>query len=157
MDSLELLKQLKQIKPEKLYAECSRSQILATERPVRLSVWRIFAESLEAGSAMVLVGAFLVLILGGFSGFKALNIFNLNPTGLRAEADAIDMQIQLTDLSYDDFSSAIASRKESTTPMAISGSAPKKVSEPEDGGKATSSEPETRVVGIDEALRALSE
>lgn len=148
MNSLEILKKLKEIAPERYYAERSRTQILATEQPRRLSPWRIFAESLEAGSAMVLAGALLVLILGGFSGINVLNIASLNPTSLKAEADAIDMQIQLTDLSYQSFARAVASKKEPIAAMSAFS-----LMSLEDSATTTTS----TVVGIDDALRALSE
>jgi len=150
MNSLEILKKLKEIVPDRYYAERSRTQILATERPRRLSPWRIFAESLEAGSAMVLAGALLVLILGGFSGINVLNIASLNPTSLKAEADAIDMQIQLTDLSYQSFARAVASKKEPISAM----SAFTLMSLEESATTTTST---IAVVGIDDALKALSE
>ncbi|TSC60592.1 MAG: hypothetical protein LiPW15_470 [Parcubacteria group bacterium LiPW_15] len=148
MNSLEILKKLKEIAPERYYAERSRAQILATEQPRRLSPWKIFAESMEAGSAMVLAGALLILILGGFSGINVLNIASLNPTSLKAEADAIDMQIQLTDLSYQNFTRVVASKKESVSPLSAFS-----LMALEDNATTTTS----TVVGIDDALRALSE
>ncbi len=148
MNSLEILKKLKEIAPERYYTERSRAQILSTEQPRRLSPWKIFAESLEAGSAMVLAGALLILILGGFSGINVLNIASLNPTSLKAEADAIDMQIELTDLSYQSFARAAASGKEVVSAMSAFS-----LMSLEDGATTTTS----TVVGIDDALRALSE
>lgn len=156
MDSLKILKQLKKIEPEKAYTERSLRSILSTERPRRLSFWRVMAESLEAGSAIVLVGAFLVLILGGFSGIRSLNFTNLNPSSLKAEAEAIDIQIQLANLHYQDF--ARTSRKESTAPNALS--APMRsaaLSTLSTSDQATSSEASTTEVSVDAALRALSE
>lgn len=148
MDSLDILKKLKEVAPDKYYAERSRAQILATEQPKKLSVWRVMIESLEAGSAMVLAGALLVLIFGGFSGVKSLNIASLNPVNLRAEAEAIDMQIQLTNLSYKDFAGVIAAKKESTGGV----KAFSIMSVALNATTTTSTD-----VGIDDALKALSQ
>jgi hypothetical protein len=149
MNSLEILKKLKGIVPERYYSERSRTQILATERPRRLSAWRILAESLEAGSAMVLVGALLILVIGGFSGIKPLNIVSLNPTNLQAEADAIDMQIQLTDLSYKDFARVVGGGRRSAEAVGMSAFSALVAEE------ATSST--STIVGVDDALMILSE
>lgn len=153
MNSLDILKKLKEIAPERYYMERSRTQILTTERPRKLSAWKVLVESLEAGSAMVLAGALLVLIFGGFSGIKPLNIASLNPTNLRAEADAIDMQIQLTNISYNDFARIIAAKKEPGTAV-ITRSA---MSTTTLDASSTSISAVIEIVGIDDALKALSQ
>ena len=148
MNSLEILKLLKKISSDPLYAERSKVRILNTPLPRKLSVWRVIFESLEVGSAIVLAGGFLVLILGGFSGLQMFNVANLNPTSLKAEADAIDAQIQLTNLDYQDF----ARQKESTTALVLPKAKPTQTSKVSGTPGATSTP-----LGVDDALKALSE
>lgn len=145
MNDLEILKQLKKIIPDPLYAERAKTRILSAAQPRRISAWKIIFESLEVGSAIVLAGAFLVLILGGFSGLRGLNVANLNPTSLKAEAQAIDAQIDLANLNYQDFTR----QKETTAALAL----PKAKSPKVSGTPLATSSP----IGIDDALKALSE
>ena len=145
MNILEILKKLNKISADPVYSERAKSRILNTAQPRRISVWRVIFESVEVGSAIVLAGAFLVLILGGFSGLEMFNVTNLNPTSLKAEAEAIDAQIELANLNYQDF----AQQKETTAALAL----PKaKLSIASEASKATSTP-----LGIDDALKALSE
>jgi len=148
MNNLEILKKLRKISTDPLYAERAKMRILNTPQPKRISVWRIIFESLEVGSAIVLAGAFLILILGGFSGLKVLNVATLNPTTLKAEAEAIDAQISLANLNYEDF----AKQKETTAVMVLPRAKPSKSSQASETPSAASAP-----VGIDDALKALSE
>lgn len=145
MNNLEILKKLQKISADPLYAERAKARILSVPQPRRISAWRIIFESFEIGSAIVLAGAFLILILGGFSGLKILNVATLNPTSLKAEAQAIDAQIELANLNYQDF----AKQKETTVALVLPKAKSSKVSE---APSATSAP-----VGIDDALKALSE
>jgi hypothetical protein len=145
MHSLEILKKLQKISADPIYTERAKIRILNTPQPRHLSVWKVIFESLEVGSAIVLAGAFLVLILGGFSGLKVFNVATLNPTTLKAEAEAIDAQISLSNLSYEDF----AKQKETTVALVLPKAKSSKVSETPSAAPAP--------VGIDDALKALSE
>lgn len=105
MELQELLKQFKRIEPDAGYTRRSRSLIVEAPLPERplLSPWRIFTHSLQLGSAIALVGVLLILVLGGFSSWKFLSPFrlsSLDPSSLQAEAQAIDVQIHLTDINY---------------------------------------------------------
>lgn len=145
MNSLEILKKLQKISADPIYTERAKILILNTAQPRRLNAWKMIFESLEVGSAIVFAGAFLVLILGGFSGLRVFNVAMLNPTTLKAEAEAIDAQISLSNLNYEDF----AKQKESTTALVLPKAKPSKVSETPSAAPAP--------VGIDDALKALSE
>ena len=58
--------------------------------------------ALQSGSAIALTGALLFLLIGGFSIARFLETSGgLDPYSLRAEAEAIDIQIQLAQLAYD--------------------------------------------------------
>lgn len=105
MELQELLKQFKNIGPDAGYTRRSRSLIVEAPMPERplLSPWRIFTHSLQLGSTIALVGVLLVLVLGGFSSWKFLSPFrlsSLDPSSLQAEAQAIDIQVHLTDINY---------------------------------------------------------
>ncbi len=107
MNHLEFLKQLKNIKADEAYVRRSRSTILgdAPKTTTFPRPWRIFVESMQSASALALVGLLLVLVGGGFSTWKFLSPFHvssLDPAGLHAEAQAIDIQIHLTDVDYNE-------------------------------------------------------
>lgn len=103
----ELLKRIREIEPDATYATRSRHLIMGgginREEPVALSPWQIFLQSLQFGSAIALFAVLLILIVGGFSTWKFLSplrLTGLEPTSLEAEAQAVDIQIQLTDIVY---------------------------------------------------------
>ena len=112
MDLLKLLKELKKIEPDKDFTLKSRSFILnlnkldpasrvGQDRPA-VSVWQILRSNIEFGASIALMVAMVYVMLGGLSSSKVgapIQISNLDPAGLRAEAQAIDIQIQLTNLS----------------------------------------------------------
>ncbi|MDO8516443.1 MAG: hypothetical protein Q7S28_04275 [bacterium] len=104
MKLLTLLKQLHTIEPDKEYVARSRAHILATPRsPRRALLIEILMHSIESGSAIALAGLVLVAVVGGVSlmnQVSPLGLSSLDPAGLKAEADAVDIQIQLTDLNY---------------------------------------------------------
>ena len=103
MELLNTLKKFKNVNPDESYAEKSRGLILSSKREVKFSAWSLILRNLELGATFALVGVLILLILGGFSPWKnttPLQISNLDPAGLRAEATAIDMQIQLMNLNY---------------------------------------------------------
>jgi hypothetical protein len=99
-----ILKQLKKIEPDPAFKETSKRAIFAlapaaTRTPgvrVRHTVWKI----LETGAAVALTGFFVLLITGAFSGSVTPRYSAVNPDALRAEAQAIDIQIQLAHLNY---------------------------------------------------------
>ena len=105
MNLLEILKQFKNIEPDPAFRENSRRAIFAQDpRPfpggwsAQRTIWKI----IEAGAAVALTGFFLLLITGAFSGslFGPTQYSAVDPQGLRAEAQAIDIQIQLANLNY---------------------------------------------------------
>jgi len=161
MDVLNLLKQLKNIEPDRTRAEESKFIIL-NENPTPpktgiFRVWQLTLRSMETGSAIALAGVVLILILGGFGKiqtFSPLNLSGLDHAGLRAEAEAIDAQIQLTNLIYQEpaeisvlNSTPSLAEKEAVSPKTESAVV-------ETPTEASSSLPE---IGIDEALDILAE
>jgi hypothetical protein len=104
MDIHELLKQLKTLTPDAEYSARSRRVILSAPRKeVKRGVWDVILGTLQAGSAIVLTGILILLIVGGFSGAPWLGkpfTPEFDFQSLQAEADAVDIQIQLTEVSY---------------------------------------------------------
>jgi hypothetical protein len=103
-------------------------------------------------------GVFVILLVGGFSTWKflsPLHVESLDPAGLRAEAHAIDIQIQLADIAYPE---PQAETTAAIAPAKARAAAVKKLAvelgvEPAATLSATSSEPEPAT--LDEALDAL--
>lgn len=145
------LKRLQNIAPDAGYTRRSRSLIVEapiTRKPI-MSPWQVLVRGLEFGSAIALTAALLLVILGGFSAWKAVSPFqlgSLDPASLRAEAEAVDIQIELTNLAYPEAAPSAAS-PESTVMTTRTPEAPAAV-------EATSS-PEK--VSVDEALDILAE
>lgn len=103
MELFETLKQLKKIEPNPTWSESSKRVILASAPFERLSFRQITMHVFETAGSLVLAGALILLVAGGFSGSGYLSPVHLSvvdPITLRAEAQAIDMQINLLNLSY---------------------------------------------------------
>ena len=157
MDVIKILKKLKNIEPGKEFTETSRRLILNVAPKPELGFWNILVKNLELGASLALAGLLIFLIVGGFSAwriFSPMQISNIDPTALRAEAQAIDIQIQLANLNY----KTIAPPKsgESTPPSATAATgaaAPGSQTESGPRANASTSIPLT----IDEALQKLSE
>jgi len=128
MDLFHELKKFKKIDPDPAYVRRSREMILSSipEDPV-LSPWRILVHSVQFGSAVTLAVVLLMLVLGGFSAWRFLSPFklsSLDPASLKAEAQAIDIQIQLTKINYEEAQKAAARKAEPAAVPAKAASAP---------------------------------
>ncbi|MBI2033645.1 MAG: hypothetical protein HYT13_00930 [Candidatus Liptonbacteria bacterium] len=109
MNLLELLKKLKGVEPDKHYTEKSRLIILSTPLAKKLKYTSPWLPQLKFIGAFAIASLIFFILLGGFSNSKfsaPLKLSNLDPVGLKAEADAIDIQIQLTDIHYQESSGA---------------------------------------------------
>ncbi len=165
-DILKQLKKLQIIEANKRFTEQSRLLIMGAQK--RRNVWDVILKNVELGASFALAGILIITILGGFSAWKLLSPFklsNLDTTDLKAEAQAVDIQIQLTNLNYDE----IAGAAESTAPSAEP-SIPKTSEKTYTGNTslsqqpketsstiATSSPSSDETLSIDEALEKLSE
>jgi hypothetical protein len=149
----DLLKQLKTIEPDAHYALSSRSEILSHAR-TRRTGWRaVLVGVIQSGSAIALTGIMILLLGGAFSlrGFLARQGGFLDRQSLQAEAQAIDIQIQLANVSYENFTSAGNG--------ALKPAAPKPVSHGSASSDATSTPPaatSTPDMNLDDALEMLS-
>jgi hypothetical protein len=111
MDLFSQLHKLQSIKPNPSFARDSRDFILRTtphqSTPViathRFSFVSFLFDNLQVGSAMALTGLIILFFFGGPSLMQflfPLQSSSLNQSSLSAEAQAIDIQIKLADLSY---------------------------------------------------------
>lgn len=151
MNLFHILKQLKHIEPDPAFSATSKRAILAmAPKAEPWTVRRTILTVLETGVAVALTGFFIILITGGLSGSKLAPVqySAIDPQSLRAEAQAVDIQIELANLSYTEPSA------ESTAPVAgIKVSPPKKhVASP--SAEATSST--TSTISLDQALERLA-
>jgi hypothetical protein len=107
MNLFETLKQFKNITPDSNFSATSKRAILATQPATPLwTARRTILRLLETGVAVALTGFFVLLVTGAFSGSKLepVQYSAIDPQSLHAEADAIDMQIQLANLNYSEAS-----------------------------------------------------
>jgi len=155
---IETLQKLKVIEPEKEYTLRSRGLIVGTgfERRPR-TTWEVFSQTLQFGASLALTGLLIFLILGGFSSwgvFSPLRLSSLDPSSLRVEAQAIDIQIQLTNLNY-----AEPAIKTSESTQSAQRIAPQKgkPNEKEQSSEKVSSSSPSEPISIDDALLKLSE
>ncbi len=165
MEIQEILKKFKQINPDADYTKRSRSFIVQTPfvvAPPITSPWRAFMQSLQFGSAIALVGATVILIVGGFSSWRSLSPFriaSLDIAALQAEAEAVNMQVALTDINYRENNKSLSASSNpvpATSVIATKKTVSAKVSEAAEQmglSPATSSES----ISIEEALQKLSE
>lgn len=107
MDLHDILKQLKAIDPDAHYTRRSRHAIIgghaAHGRATRGGVMQFIFHTIAEGSAIALTGVLLLIVFAGFSTWNFISPFgtaSLDPISLRAEAEAIDIQVQLTKLAY---------------------------------------------------------
>ena len=120
MDLLETLKQFKNIEPDRGFTKRSRNLILR-EHGAMPGFFSIFKNTLEVGASLALAGLMVFVILGGLASvrfFEPLEIAALDPANIRAEAEAIDIQIKLAGLDYEEAPPADPGR-ESTVSSAL--------------------------------------
>lgn len=106
MDLFKELKKLKGINPNQQYTSKSKLVVLASEQfEPTPSLLKLFAlSSARFGTALAITAVFLILVIGGFSVKKTGDdlIGGLDLRGLKAEAQAIDIQIELTRIAYEE-------------------------------------------------------
>jgi hypothetical protein len=103
MNLLDILKQFKNIEPASAFTATSKRDILAQNNPVAAwSAKKTFFHIIETGAAVALTGFFILLLSGAFSNSQLAPVKYsvIDPQGLRAEAQAIDIQIELAKLNY---------------------------------------------------------
>lgn len=105
MTLFEEIKKLRAISADREYTLKSRRIILSHTphaHPLRAEAFALFFRAVRAGSTALVSGAFIILlILGGVAAsrfFSPMEFGGLEGAAIRAEADLIDIQIQLTEL-----------------------------------------------------------
>jgi hypothetical protein len=109
----DILKQFKTIQPDADFSRRSRAQILLSPQTERRTMRGVFAflHVIETGAAVALAGFFILILTGSFSPTRSIAPIQyavIDPAGLHAEAQAIDMQIQLADIVYPQVTSTAA-------------------------------------------------
>ena len=167
MEVEHILHKLKRIEPRAEHRERLRADLMSRMPLPRRLTWRdVVFGAFQSGSAIALTVVVILLLVGGFSVAKYVQrVAGLDPQGLRAEAQAIDMQLQLTGLDYQDFGvtgghvlSGIGANRAAARPAqsgpAGTGTATATVTTttPSKGDAAATPPPMT----VDDALKALS-
>jgi len=130
MNLLEILKQFKNITPDPANKEKSKRGILAMTPREPMSAWRIIAGIFETGIAAALAVFFILVITGQFSNapyVSPVKFSVINPETLNAEAQAVDIQIQLAQVAYEE---------STTTPAVVNETTPQTASASGAGGSA---------------------
>jgi hypothetical protein len=109
----DILKPFKNIQPDTDFSRHSRAEILLSPRNERRTLRGMFAflHVIETGAAVALAGFFILILTGSFSPTRSIAPIQyavIDPAGLHAEAQAIDMQIQLADIVYPQVTSTAA-------------------------------------------------
>jgi hypothetical protein len=160
----DLFAQFRRIEPDPHYTEHSKREVLASlphEVPMRAKGIMMFLRTLESGVALVLAGFFIVLAMGGFSGTKLepVQYAVIDPSGLQAEAQAIDIQIKLANLDYSEVTSTVTSTAAHAAVMmhvmTIAHTASSSASSSAAGANGSSTASTT--LTVDQALQALSQ
>lgn len=131
MELIEVFKKLKKIEPNVSYTRKSRQLIMSQEKNARpvFSLKHFAVNLFQSGSAIAMTAVLLFLVFGSFSLWKIFSPANplaVELTGLQAEARAIDIQIQLTNIAYHE--PALLENKTSTAPFARKATPAKDVS-----------------------------
>jgi len=156
MELFELLKRFKNIAPSADFTEKSKRAILAVVPREAWSIRRAIYHVLETGVAVALAGLFVFVVMGGLSGSKLspVDYSAIDPQSLHAEAQAINVQIKLSSVVYNEASTnptaAVAALK--SPDAAAAGTSASSTA----GGAATSSSASSTTLSVDQALQALT-
>ncbi|HUX36113.1 MAG TPA: hypothetical protein VMV71_03725 [Candidatus Paceibacterota bacterium] len=164
MDLIELLKKLRALKADSGYTKESRAFILNSGKNEKITAGFLAKEMLSgifrSGWSIALTAALLLLAIGGFSALRILYPITssavVDLTGLKAEAQAIDAQIELNGVQYDITG---MENRSSTVRMALpaASNVSRKTDQAKPAESATSTESTSTPPTIDSVLNALSE
>ena len=108
---LEKLKELRQLGPDPEYSRTSLLAILRHESQIplekMLGAWGAFAFRISAT-----VAVFAVIVFGTIKSEAPLKLAGLDAQGLQAEAQELDLQLQLSQISYSSNQPTITALKE---------------------------------------------
>jgi hypothetical protein len=153
MNLFETLKELKKINPDPAFSENSRRMVLMSAPTEQISPRRVLARSFAVAGSLVMAGALVFIIVGGLSATNLAPQFSsIDPTALRAEAQAIDMQINLLNVNYAEVTA-------STEPVALMSPGtgqPLTMNVASSSAKSAASSTATSTISVDEVLQELS-
>lgn len=161
MELIDILKKLRAIKADSGYIKESRSFILSSGKHNEPNL-AFFAKELaigvfRSGWSIALTAVLLLLTMGSFSIIKVLHPVTtavVDVAGMKAEAQAIDAQIELTGVEY----AAIGiANKTSTVSMALPEIKPRAKAVKAKPGITTLAETTSTAPTIDSVLETLSE
>jgi hypothetical protein len=169
MKLFDILKQFKNIEPDADFSRRSRAEILLSPQNERRTMRGIFAflHVIETGAAVALIGFFILILTGSFSPTSSIAPIQysvIDPQGLHAEAQAIDMQIELADVEYPQVTSTAMTGSAAPSPAALSKvfaaalgtQATSSVSTPATTEATTSKSTASTTLSVDQALKQLS-
>ena len=157
MNLFEILRKFKTIKPDGSFTEKSKRAILASPQNIPVRPFAGVFRFIETGAAVVLAGFFMLLITGAFSNssyIAPVQYSVIDATGLHAEAQAIDMQIQLANVNYPETTAAMPQlAKALSGAMAAASSSASTITA---AGTSTANSASSSTVSVDQALEQLS-
>jgi hypothetical protein len=170
MELFETLKQFKKIGSDATRSAISKRAILAQTPLEPRVVWgirRSLAAIFETGFAVALMVFLILIIVGKFPGQSSVapvQLSVINPTTLKAEAQAVDIQIQLAQIAYTETTSTAESTPETTAAIAarqptLAAAAMSAATSSVSAGATASStgNASSTTISIDQALQELSQ
>lgn len=168
------LSQLKKIQPNPEYTRVSRLDLVSRAQTIhpranlRSAIATFLLSNFEAGGAIVLSGLAIFLFFGGFSFLGSalpLGLSSFDRSALKAEAEAIDIQIKLADVSYMEQqqqvqAQSVAQAQPATAKKEVAAKAKSATANKSEGEVSSSTEQSSttvELVTLDEALAQLSQ
>ena len=169
MKLFDILRQFRNIEPDAGFTQRSRTEILLSPRDERRTLRGVFTflHMIETGAAVALVGFFVLILTGSFSPTRSLSPVRysvIDPQGLHAEAQAIDIQIQLADVEYPQVTSTATLATNPAAPavltkafaVALGGRPTSTASTSMGAANGPTSTTSTAPLSVDQALQQLS-
>lgn len=164
MKLFNILSQFKRIEPDRDVAERSKREILMSPQAERMTLRGVFAflHVIETGAAVAFAGLFILMLTGAFTDSPAIAPIQpavIDPQVLHAEAQAVDMQIQLADVEYAQVSSTATGASTVAGPGALKGAMSKALvaATSSASGSSSTSTASTTPLSVDQALQQLSQ
>ncbi len=163
----DILKQFKNIQPDVDFSRRSRAEVLLSLQDKRRTMRGVFAflHVIETGAAVALAGFFILILTGSFSPTRSIAPIQyavIDPAGLHAEAQAIDIQIQLANIKYPQVASTAAASaaltKAFTTVLGTSAaSSSAAVATSTTDASTSAAAASTTTLSVDQALQQLTQ
>jgi hypothetical protein len=162
MKLFDILKQFKNIEPDAHFSERSKREILLSPQTAPRTMRGVFAflHVIETGAAVALAGFFILVLTGSFSPTRSIAPIQyavIDPQGLQAEAQAVDMQIQLANVAYPQVTSTVVATTTLKSAFNKALQAQQKSASPvSTPATTTSTSTASTTLSVDQALQQLS-